>query len=264
MIEQQNDKLLNEININNYYVVTDFDNTITTNKSFTTFSLFGLSGLYPKEYINEIKKDYNYYHPLELDLKLSESKRTSIAEEWMNSSLNLMLKYKVKESDINKILTTKDLLILRKEAIKFIKLLNKYNIPLIINSAGIGNFIIELLKINNCYTDNIYVYSNILQFNNNEIIKELPYYVNSMNKHNIKLPEIYKEKIDNKKFAIVIGDQISDINMASNLPKQDIISFGFLENNVIENKSIFKNNYDVILTDNESFKPINKMLKLEI
>ena len=57
-----------------------------------------------------------------------------------------MLKYKVKESDILKILENDDALTLRDGAINFINYLNENNIPLIISSAGIGNFIIELLK----------------------------------------------------------------------------------------------------------------------
>ena len=98
-----------------------------------------------------------------------------------------MLKYKVKESDILKILENDDALTLRDGAINFINYLNENNIPLIISSAGIGNFIIELLKKQECYTNNIYVYSNMLKFKDDEIVDSIDDIIHSMNKNAIKV-----------------------------------------------------------------------------
>lgn len=51
--------------------------------------------------------------------------------------------------------------------------------------------------------------------------------------------------------------------MASALPKQDIISFGFLESNVEDNEILFNEQFDVVLKGGESFEGIQKMLKLK-
>ncbi|MBR1413588.1 MAG: hypothetical protein IJ574_02850 [Bacilli bacterium] len=263
MIEYTNLDKINNITNDNFYVVTDFDNTITTKDSNTTFSLFGASGLYPEEYNLERQKHYDYYRPLELDLSLSNEDRLKLSIEWLMASFNLMLKYQVKESDIEKIISFKDSLKLRKQAIEFIKLLNIHEIPLIINSAGVGNFIIESLKQNGCYDKNIFVNSNMLQFKNNEIVDKLDPIVHNMNKYDINLPNEYKNKLLNKEYAIVIGDQISDVNMAKKLPKKDTLSMGFLESNVEENRNAFKKKYDIVLTNNESFYSIIKTLKLK-
>ena len=171
-----------------------------------------------------------------------------------------MLRYKVKESDILKILENDDVLTLRDGAINFINYLNENNIPLIISSAGIGNFIIELLKKHECYTNNIYVYSNMLKFKDDEIVDSIDDIIHSMNKNAIKVSDEFLEKTKDKKYAIVIGDQLSDINMAKYLPKKDIISFGFLEANVEESKKMFYDSFDVVLTENESFDAIKKLL----
>ena len=48
--------------------------------------------------------------------------------------------------------------------------------------------------------------------------------------------------------------------MANNLPKKDILSFGFLESNVNESEKLFHDNFDVVLTENESFDGIKKLL----
>ena len=259
-INKQANSKLDDISLDNFYVIADFDKTITTKKSNTTFSLFSKSGFYPKEYLKERNLNYNYYRPIELDITLSDKEKYKVVKEWQEASYKLMLKYRVKESDIPKILDQEDSLILRNGAIDFINYLNENNIPLIISSAGIGNFIIELLKKYECYTDNIFVYSNILKFKDDEIIDSIDEIIHSMNKNDIIVSGEFLEKTNNKKYVVIIGDQLSDLNMANNLPKKDILSFGFLESNVNESEKLFHDNFDVVLTENESFDGIKKLL----
>ena len=252
---------IDDITLDNFYVVIDFDRTITTKDSNTTFSLFSISGLYSEEYLKGMVENYNYYRPLELDINITEEEKIKVLKNWQQASYNLMLKYRVKESDIPNILQDKKSLTLREGVIDFIKFLNDKNIPMVVSSAGIGNFIIELLKKHECYTNNIYVYSNMLKFKDDEIINDFGKLIHSMNKNDIILPNEFLKKIKNKKYALVIGDQLSDIKMADNLPKVDIISFGFLEANVKERKKLFYDSFDVVLTENESFDEIKKLLE---
>lgn len=261
-IKDSSREKIEDLTLDNYYVVADFDKTITTADSNTTFSLFSKSGFYDKKYAEERNNNYNHYRPIELDPDISSNEKFKILKEWQEASYQLMVKYKVRESDIKRILKMKNMLKLREYAIPFIKYLNKYNIPLIINSAGCGNFIIELLKLNNCYSDNIYVYSNILKFENDIIIDSIRDIIHSMNKNDIKLPKYFFKKIKDKKYTIIIGDQLSDLEMSRALPNKNIISFGFLESNVTKLKSLFMEKYDVVLENNENFNEINKILKL--
>lgn len=259
--DKSNDKLFN-INTSNFYVVADFDFTISTHDSKTTLSLFSLSGLYGDEYPKERNANHDYYRPLELNPKISDEEKFQLSKEWQTKSIGLMLKYKVRESDISRIINTTNLLKLRDGAIDFIKKLNEKNIPLIIVSAGCGNFIEETLKVNECMSNNIYIHSNMLEFKDDVIIDSKKEVIHSMNKFNIDLPDYFKNKIDNKKYAIVIGDQLSDLNMAKYLPKKTSISFGFLEANIEENEKFFTKKFDVVLKDNESFNTISDILKL--
>lgn len=260
MIHINNITNINKLKNNNFYVVSDFDQTISTHNSNTTFSLFAKSGLYPSEYLNDVTKLYNYYRPLELNPNLSYEDKKNLSLKWHMASYKLMLKYKLKESDIDYIIDNNEAIILREGSIDFIRFLHNNNIPLIICSAGISNFIMKILEKHNCYTSNIYIHSNILKFKNNIIYDDNPYPIHSMVKNEIKLPDTFTNKLINRDYAIVIGDQLHDINMANYLPKKETISFAFLESNVKENHKLFINNYDVVLTDNESFKPIQKIL----
>lgn len=256
-------KKVNDINQNNFYVVADFDKTITSKNSNTTFSLFSKSGFYPQEYLNDRNRNYEHYRPLELDPNINNSEKEKITRKWQEGSYKLMLKYKVKEADIKRILSDPCSLTLRSGAVSFIKDLNKNNIPLIICSAGVGNFIIELLRLNGCYSDNIYVHSNMLKFKDGVIYDSIKEIVHSMNKNDILLPKVFFDRLENKKYGVIVGDQLSDLNMINNLPKKDTLSFGFLESNVDAQEKLFYRDFDVVLKENEGFDKISKILKLK-
>jgi len=62
VIKQENlSKKLENIDKDNVFVVADFDKTISTKNSNTTFSLFSKSGYYPEEYVHDREELYNYY-----------------------------------------------------------------------------------------------------------------------------------------------------------------------------------------------------------
>ncbi len=263
VIKQDNlSKKLEEINKDNVFVVADFDKTITTKNSNTTFSLFSKGGSYPEEYAKDREELYQYYRPIELDPNTPDEEKFRCMKEWQERAYRLLLKYQVREDDISKIISRSDLINLREYAIEFIKSLNDYNIPLIINSAGIGNFIVALLEHHNCMGDNVFVFSNMLEFKDGVIVDSIDEIIHSMNKYNIKLPESFADKLNSRRKAILIGDHIGDLKMAGNLNYDELISFGFLESNVEENEEAFMKNFDVVLKGDETFESISKMLEL--
>lgn len=262
-IKNESKNKISQLNKNNFYIVADFDQTLTTKNSNTTLSLFSKSGFYDSNYLKERTDNYNYYRPLELDPSISDSEKFSIIKQWQEASYRLMLKYKVRESDIKKIINMPGMLTMRNGAIEFIRTLNQNNIPLIINSAGCGNFIIELLKKYNCYCNNIFVFSNILKFHDDVIIDSISQIIHGMNKSHIEVENSFYQKIKNKEYVIVIGDQLSDLKMSYNIPKKDVLTFGFLESNIEKLEEDFDRNFDIVLKNNEDFNDIAKILKLK-
>ena len=263
VIKQENlSKKLENINKDNVFVVADFDKTISTKNSNTTFSLFSKSGYYPEEYVHDREELYNYYRPIELDSKISDEEKYKYMKEWQERAYRLLLKYRVRESDIAKIIDNHDLIDLRAYAIEFIKELNEQGIPLIINSAGIGNFICAILKQYGCMSDNVFVFSNMLEFQDDTIIDSIDDIIHSMNKYNKRTPDYFKEYLKCRDRAILIGDQLSDLQMVGNLPAEEVISFGFLESKVEENEEEFLKRFDVVLKGDETFDSISKILRL--
>lgn len=263
LINEGSREKIENLSENEIVVIADFDKTISTKTSNTTFSLFSKSGSYPLEYAKDREKLYQYYRPIELDPSISDEEKYRYMQEWQTKAYELLLKYHVREEDIDKIVNRSDLIELRRYAIEFIKSLNSRDIPLIINSAGIGNFICALLKRYGVMKDNIYVFSNMLEFNNGEIIDSIDSIIHSMNKYNMTITPKFREFIASRKKIVLIGDQLSDLKMAGNLAYDELISFGFLESKVEENEQAFIENFDVVLKDDETFESISKILNLK-
>lgn len=263
VIKQENlSKKLEGINKDNVFVVADFDKTITTKDSNTTFSLFSKSGFYPEEYTRDREELYQYYRPIELDSKISDEEKYKYMKEWQERAYQLLLKYRVRESDIGRIIDIPDLIDLRSYAVEFMRFLKEQGIPLIINSAGIGNFITSLLDRHGCMGDNVFVFSNMLKFLDDEVIDSIDDIIHSMNKYNICIPDYFKELLSSRKKAILIGDQLSDLKMIGSMDVSEVISFGFLESKVLENEEEFLKRFDVVLKGDETFESIDKILSL--
>ena len=167
-----------------------------------------------------------------------------------------MNKEKLKESIDN------SKLILREGAKDFLFKLYKNNIPVIIFSAGIGNVIEQCLKKEECYYNNITIISNFIKFDKNgNMIKFSDNMIHSLNKNIDKLSDYrLKEKIEEKEYRVVIGDLVEDIYMMGEYPESKSLKIGFLNKNVVENLEVYKKNFDIVLTEENSFYDIEKYI----
>ena len=149
-----NEEKINEVNKwkdETIYVLTDFDRTITSKDSYVSWDILSKNNLVNDNYIKEVKELYNKYRPIEINENLSEELRSKYMILWWNEEINLFKKYGLTEDIINKSSCNMDLLKFRNGAKDFIKNMKERNIPIIIISAGIGNFIEKFLEYNNCY-----------------------------------------------------------------------------------------------------------------
>lgn len=226
-----------------YSIITDFDNTLTSKSSKSTWSV--LSNV-PKEYIEERKKQYNHYHPFELNQNIDYETKNKLMNEWWSKHINLFIKYKLSEEIINE--ATK--MEFRKGAKTFLEEMHKKNIPVYIVSAGIGNFIEAFLKYNDCYYDNIVIYANYIEFKNGIASGTKGNVINSVNKNKVNI------NIKTKNI-ILLGDNLDDADMVDS--NANTIKIGFLEEK-LENKPYFLEKFDIVCIDNTSFDDIKNEL----
>lgn len=244
-----NTNKLDKINFtkDNFYVVIDFDRTITSNKSADSWDASGY--LLPQEFKDELENLYNKYRPIELDYNLPNQQKEKEMQKWYSECMDLYYKYNLTKDILEKSINQSNL-ILRENMKEFLQELNKNNTPVIILSAGIGNVIEQFLKKENCYFDNTYIISNFIEFDENGKAKKFDNkkIIHTLNKTmENNLPQEWQEKIKQKEYAILLGDLIEDLNMADKNNIDKTLTIGFLENNIEENLDIYCKNFDIVI-----------------
>ena len=253
---------VNKWNDDSIYVLTDFDRTITSKDSYVSWDILSKNNLVSNEYIDEVNNLFKYYRPIEINESLSESVRSKYMVEWWNKEIKLFNKYGLTQDIIIKAYNNVDLIKFRVGGYDFLKNMKDRNIPVIIISAGIGNFIEKFLEYNNCYYDNIFVLSNFLKFSDNNIVGFHGDIIHSLNKNVVTLPDNIKDLIKLRKNIILMGDNIADVNMAKVNDRDNALKIGFLEEKIGDNKNIFIENFDIVGINNVGFDDISKKVKI--
>lgn len=245
----------------NTYILTDFDRTITVGSSNSSWSILSKSNMVSQEYIEERQAFYDFYRPIEIDESLDYETKNKLMSEWWNKHIGLFIKYKLEKKVVDDAARNLHVMEFRKGAKEFLESLSKRNIPVIIISAGIGNFIEQFLINNNCNFENIYIVSNFIKFEDGIAVGVCENVIHSLNKNEVSLPFNIKEKIKDRSNAILLGDNISDIKMISSERKSSAFKIGFLEENIEDNKEKFVSEFDLVGVDNSDYFEIKEYLK---
>ncbi len=249
------------------HIIADFDRTLT--KAFnkegervqSTYSLISkgkyLTPDYPKKYLAL----FDHYYPYEISQEITEEERHQKMNEWWHSHFQLMI-----ESGLTKAVL-KDI-VLKGEVqtrIGFRELLtnlNKHNIPLLIFSAGMGDLIKEFLESENLLFPNTHIISNFYKFDNQglAIKPKNKNFIHPFNKNEIELQNTpYYNEIKNRPNVILLGDSLGDTKMADGLQHNTIFKIGFLNHKKEELLKTYKQEFDLIITDDG---PLTEVIKL--
>lgn len=253
------EKVNNFKEVDSYYVITDFDRTLTSKDSEPSM------GIVPKylggECLAERTKIFEFYRPLELDYTIEEKEKQKIMKEWANKSFTLLTKY-LTQDIIHEALENANIHF-REGAKEFlIKMYNK-NIPVIIMSSGVGNIVKAFLEKEGCLFNNIKIVSNFFEFENGKAHIDLNRVMATSSKEYRRIPEDIRNQIEEKQNALLFGDLIEDIKMANKEKLSNTITFGFLDANVEQNLETYKNNFDIVLTDDNNFNDVINILNFK-
>ena len=140
--------------------------------------------------------------------------------------------------------------------------MKEIDIPVIIISAGIGNFVKQFLIKNQCDYDNIFIVSNFIKFENGIASGIIGNVTHSLNKNEVSLPSNVSKLIENRPNIILLGDNVSDVRMAKDEGRNKALKIGFLEEKVEENKKHFEDNFDIVCTDNTGFDELSNKISI--
>ncbi len=261
MIYINNKEKIETFNKDSFYVVADFDKTLTAGNSNSTWGVMANAGELGEEYSRRRTELYNHYRPIEIDVNLSDEEKSKFMEEWWKAHINLFYEYGLHEENIRKSLLNGGLKY-RAGAKEFLKKMNEMQIPVIIISAGIGNVIEEFFRIENDVYENVSIVSNFINFKDGIIDGLKGNTIHALNKNIVKLDEKSKAKISNRKNILLLGDGLADLKMISETDMNKAITVGFLDEKIEENLETFNNNFDIVLSENGTFDEVNNFFKI--
>ena len=262
MIYINNKQKLEEFkNAKDFYVVIDFDRTLTTNESDSSMGI--IPNFLGGEYLEERIRIHDYYRPLELDYTLSKEERNKIMKSWATTSFTLLSKYLNSEETIKNALENANIH-LRKGVKEFLEDMHKKCIPVIIMSAGMGNLIKIFLEKQGVLYDNIILISNFFKFRDNKAYIDVNNLISPSNKGYSKVPEEIRNELDKKESILLFGDIVEDIKMVEEDSRNKALAIGFLDNNIDSNLEVYNKNFDIVLADNETFETLKRGTFLEL
>ena len=68
------------------------------------------------------------------------------------------------------------------------------------------------------------------------------------------------DQIKNRRNVILLGDNIEDIGMVGGFDYDNVIKIGFLNDNVEKNLEDYKQNFDIVLTNDTDMGYVNNLL----
>ena len=242
-----------------YFVITDFDRTLTTHASDPSM------GIIPNYLGGECKerrtKIFKKYRPIELDYTLEPDEKKKLMRKWAEDSFLLLSEY-VSEDVVKKSLINANLH-LREGTKILLEYLNSKSIPVVVMSSGIGNIVEGFLEKENCLLDNVYLVSNFFEFENGKTKIDLSRIMATSNKEYDRIPVDIRNKIEKRKNCILFGDLVEDLRMINEDKIENVLKVGFLDENIETNLEAFNNSFDIVITNDGDFNDIIKILKEE-
>ena len=147
-------KAMKQCDKTSFVIIADYDETFTKkmigkNRSRSSFGVIDQSSLISKEFHTNSANLSAKYRKYESDLTVDFETRDKIVKEWYMSDLQLMIEEKLNKLNVKSFIEeaiNQGYFLFRNGIYKFFDLLEKYNLPLILISAGIKGVIIGALK----------------------------------------------------------------------------------------------------------------------
>lgn len=252
------------------HVLADFDQTLThafvnNKRTPALINILADEGYLTPDYPEKANALFEKYYNIEINLDIPFEEKKKAMEEWWTKHFNLLISSGLDRNDIEEIVKSENIA-LRKGIPELLNNLKSNNIPLVIlSSAGMGQeSIVSYLRYKKLLSDNIYIICNSFNWSENgKAISVNQPIIHSLNKDETVIkdfPEVF-EKIKERTNVILLGNSIHDIDMITGFDYDNIIKIGFLNEEVDKNLEKYKENFDVVITNDSSAEFVNSLLK---
>jgi 5'-nucleotidase len=254
-------------------VITDYDKTLTTEASHSSWDMLERGGLLSPSYENATRELAKKYHPIEIDPLLSTEEKTSAMVAWWSAAHELLVAEKLSRSQLTAKMESLDSqVVLRTGYEKFFALLAARKVPVLILSAGIGDLIESALAGKNLaqYNHvNVHIISNFFQYESSGIVTGFKgEMIHVFNKNEVVVKETpHYASIAARGNVLLMGDSLGDLRMADGVPHECVLTVGFLHTTHHDKAQVdallaeYKRRFDVVLVDTDSLEYVHDLLR---
>jgi len=252
-----------------FHVVTDFDRTLTKafvngKKTPSVISVLREENYLSEEYSEKAKALAEHYHPIEMDFGISLDEKKKYMKEWWEKHFELLIKSGLNKKNLERVVD-EGKVEFREGALEFFDLLHEKKIPLIIlSSSGIGDLIPMYLEKYGKLYDNIHIITNLYKWDEEGnaigIKKPIIHVFNKDEASVTHLPKIH-DRIKGRKNVLLLGDSLGDLGMVKGFDYDNLLKIGFLNDKVEESLEKYKENFDVVITNDLDMNYVNEIMK---
>jgi HAD superfamily hydrolase (TIGR01544 family) len=217
------------------HIVADFDRTLTKGRSDlgshenTSPGLLAVPGFVHEEITSGKHALFERYRPIELDPDMSEADKEAHMQTWLRESERLYVDHHLSIEQIQR-MARSGLVTPRQRFKELFDFTREHNLPFLIFSAGIGDFITEYLEFHETHHANVHVVANFFRFDDSGCVMGWKGDVfTSANKNESHASfDVRAHDIRRRQNVLLLGDNAGDARMAQGEKHANILSVGFL------------------------------------
>ncbi|MDB5238228.1 MAG: 5-nucleotidase [Candidatus Kaiserbacteria bacterium] len=241
------------------HIVVDFDQTLTANTSNeehirnSSWGVFESTQLRPKWFAEEYLGMFTKYSPMLWAETAPMEERNKQMDQWYMDTLDLAQRGDMRLEDFTK--AAKANIVLPRDGMKdLFHIARELKIPVIVFSAGQGDFIESFLRYHDVLSDTVHVISNFYRFDGQgAVVGYMNPIVHSLNKNEGHPSYNMHALAQERPNILLMGDFTHDIHMADGEKHKTILSMGILKGET-EKTEDFKKAFDVVIAGEGSFR----------
>ncbi|XP_056152672.1 7-methylguanosine phosphate-specific 5'-nucleotidase-like [Lampris incognitus] len=248
-------------------VISDFDMTLTRfahngKRVPTTHNILVNRLLINEDCARKMRELLDTYYPVEIDASRTTEEKLPLMVEWWTKVHELLIQQRIRRDMLPQ--AVKESGAMLREGYKvFFDHLAKQQVPLLIFSAGVGDILEEVIRQNNVFHPNVHVISNYMDFDHTGVLQAFKgQLIHTFNKREGALSHAAQlRELQGRPNVLLLGDSLGDLTMADGVSKpQNILTIGFLNDQVEERKESYVNSFDIVLVNDETMDIPNAVL----
>uniref|UniRef100_A0A673ANR4 5'-nucleotidase n=1 Tax=Sphaeramia orbicularis TaxID=375764 RepID=A0A673ANR4_9TELE len=211
----------------------------------------------------QMKELLNTYYPIEIDAGRSTEEKLPLMVEWWTKVHELLIDQRIRKDMLAR--AVKESSAMLREGYKvFFDHLAEHHIPLLIFSAGVGDVLEEVIRQNHVFHPNINIISNYMDFDHTGVLQAFKgQLIHTFNKRQGALSHAaHLRQVQDRPNVLLLGDSLGDLTMADGVTDtHNILTIGFLNDQVEERKESYINSFDIVLVKDETMDIPNAIVK---